>query len=150
MPTLTPEALAKARATRAQKQADTPLYRLAKVLKLKPQTLYAKFAYHEQRIKGATLGALVKTLETKTRTKLTEPQRRQLGMNGNGAAPPPILSNPSAEAPGNGRVKNLRLALIALTGVEKLILPLRPGHYGQRELLELEALDYLRRIDKDG
>ncbi len=152
MPTMTAEARAKAKQTRARNNADKPLYALSKVLKTKPSTLRARLYYHKQKIEGASLRTLVKTLETKCREPLTPAQLRALGL---GDAAPPVLSNPRAAPPAAAadssvRARNLKYAIIALSSVEKMILPdVNAGRYSWRELWELEALAYLRRLDQD-
>ncbi len=144
---MTAAARAKARATRAKNEAQKPFYILANALKVKPDTLRAKLAYHGQRTAGVPLADLVKTLQTKTQVRFTPAILRRLEPH---LPAPRVQTNPTAAPQSNDghRPNNLKLAIMALTQVEGMICPLQAGHYGDRELLELRALTILRRLDK--
>jgi hypothetical protein len=90
MAKLSPESLARLRATREQKRAVEPLVVVAKALKTKPETLRARLYYHGQKIKGATVPDLIDAIEKHTRTKLP---RAVLKLRGEARAPP-VLNNP--------------------------------------------------------
>lgn len=93
-----------------------------------------------------TAAAVAAVMQSKLGHRFTPAQMRKLGHTG---AAPPVVSNPtSAKTVVDVRSKNLKVAILALTDVEAMILPLVPGRYGLRELRELEALDVLRRLDR--
>lgn len=129
----------------------TALQVVGDALRVKPETLRYRLSYYQFKFRGKTVPQIVAALQAHTKTKFTPAMLRKLNgkLNG-GAGPPPVHANPTAEAPARAapRSNNLRLAVMALTRVERMILPLVPGHYDERELLELEALTLLRKLDK--
>lgn len=122
---------------------------VAQAMGIKTDTLRSRLLYHHISTKGMSAPDIAAKLEGIGQT-FTPAQVRKITGDTGGPKPPPVHTNPTAptEARQNGGRSNLRLAIIALQRLERIVLPLmQPGRYGERELLELEALKLLQKID---
>jgi len=134
---MTPEALAKAQATRAARRAGEPLVILAKALKIQPQTLRARLYYHGVKLKGATMAALIAALEKYTRSKLP---KAVLKLRGAARAPPPVNDNPRKARKPPVAVDDEHVGLIALQRAVNLTCErVGTGDYDERDLSVLSA-----------
>lgn len=130
MPRMSAESRARAKATRKANQAGQPLHILAKILKVKPETLRARLLYHGRGVTGATLADLAQTLKEKTRGEVSAAQWRKI----NAALGPHVvaLDDAAAEPQHNPRAK-------------KAAEPAAPAGMAQRQQT---AVQQLRRLKK--
>jgi hypothetical protein len=132
-----------------RQQKLTGLQLVAVAIRLKADTLRARLAYHKIKTRGLSAADLATQMQSKLGHQFTPAQLRKLNVR---TDPPPVHSNPrpSGVADVPEGTSNLRLAIMSLRRLEKLYaLPaFASARYGERDLLELEALQFLLKVER--
>jgi len=129
--------------------AGLPLNRLAKAMRVDPQTLRARFASRGFKVRGASLGALVGALTEKERAQHSA-RIRKLMQRTDDTAPeaarplPTVRSSDHTQEGSGALVPDVRLALIGLYRAARALGPLRPDQQTEVSLGVAEAILALR------